>query len=409
MLASRLGSPRAITVIDQAVSSLTNFVAGLVAARTLSPAEFGVFGVWTFVYVVSLGVTRSALSDVGAVTPVARGGREAQLAALDSVFWLAVVALLATTASATLFGPPALLATAGVLVMLVQDSTRIASIAAERPAMALVNDTLWLCILACFVGAAALADLSLSASLVTAMWGLAALPGILVFSAWNSWRPELSRSRAFVVSRARTSGAFVADWVLKQGTAQLATYGLGLLGGLTAVAGIRAGLLLLGPLNIAFTGLQLAALPAAVRLSERDPARMRRTLRLLSLTLASISIGMGFALAAAPGAWLELVVGEQAAGLSDYVLPLAFALGASGLMTATHMELRVRQAGAELIAARLASTVLYLLCGAAGYWISSGSTEAGLWGLAVGTFAGVVVWETQLRSRFPIGRQPIGA
>lgn len=402
MLASRLRSPRALTLLDQSVSSLTNFLAGLVAAHTLAPDAFGAFGVWTFVYIVLLGTSRSAFTDVGAVTPLSSGGREAQLAAIDVIFWLTVAALAIASTSLVAVDVSTIGALTGVLFMLVQDATRIASIAGGRPAQALKNDTLWLAALASLFVLATVTDVRFTAELVTMLWGFAAVPGIVASMRWNAWRPNLQRAGRFVTSRARTSAAFSVDWILKQGTAQLATYGIGLLGGLAAVAGIRAGLLLLGPLNIAFTGLQLAALPMAVRLKEQDPRRMRQALRVLSLTLASVSVGMGLALSLMPPAWLELIVGDQATGLADYVMPLAFALAGSGLMTATHMELRVRQAGAELVGARVISTVLYLSCGAAALWAFKGDINAGLWGLAIGTLAGAGVWELQLRKRFPL-------
>lgn len=404
-----LGSARTLTLVDQGISSLTNFAAGLYAARTLSPNDFGVFALLTFVYILVLGATRASMSDVAMVTrtPAARG-HGVDLGATDAVTTVVMgTGIMCACMVAPSQGLPGALAVLGIVLMAIQDSTRIVSIASDRPRHAVVNDSLW------FV--ALLAGLVLiqftttpTAWIVMATWGLSATPGLLAGGLFTGWRWSIARGTRFLRSNARLSASFFGDWTLKQGTAQVATYGMGLLGGLTAVAGIRAGLLVLGPLNIAFTGLQLAAMPAAVRLRNTDLARMRQILRWLSMTLGGVALAAGALFAMLPDDVLRVLVGEQAAGLSRYVLPLAVNLAATGLASGSHVGLRTLQFGGRLVATRSVSSLLYIAGGVVAF-LATGSVAGGLWGLAIGGLLGVLIWERAFLGALIAARSRLGS
>jgi len=53
-----------VGVVAQSLSSLTNFVAAVLVARALSPAEFGAFSVAFAAYLVPLGISRALGSEV---------------------------------------------------------------------------------------------------------------------------------------------------------------------------------------------------------------------------------------------------------------------------------------------------------------------------------------------------------
>lgn len=388
---------RALTLTDQALSSLTNFVPGLYAAKVLSPRAFGILGLITLGYILMLGMTRAALSEVAIVgmtdEPVAS---QVPLGAADATAAVATVVAIAGTLILALNAPrlPALLVAVGVAVMLVQDSTRMLSIGIGKPMHAVVNDALWFTTLLILLPILHFWS-EPTAYTIAAVWGLAALPGTVLGARLLSWRPRLGRGVRFLTSKRRLASAFLGDWSLKQGTSQLATYGIGLIGGLTTVAGIRAALLVLGPLNVVFGGLQLAALPAAVRQSQMSLAQMHATLRKMAATLGIVAIGTGAIVAALPESLLRLVVGEQAPGLSRYILPLSVALAGTGLMAGSTIGLRVLQATGLLVRARLITSLLFLLPGFI-MVLATRSPLAGLWGLAAGSLLGVLVWERAL-------------
>jgi O-antigen/teichoic acid export membrane protein len=178
---------------------------------------------------------------------------------------------------------------------------------------------------------------------------------------------------------------------MKTGAVQLATYGIGLVGGIAAVAGIRAAQLLLGPLNILFSGITLALMPRAVELRDASLPVLPKAMRTPSLVLGGASTGLGLILSVAPTELLEVAIGDQAAELSRYVLPLALSLAASGLITGSSIGLRALAAGRSLIIARALSAGLTLAGGWIGFAVAQ-SALGGLWGLAVGALLGVPAW-----------------
>ena len=157
------------------------------------------------------------------------------------------------------------------------------------------------------------------------------------------------------------------------------------MGGITAVAGIRAAQLVLGPKNILFTGLQLALLPSAVAQRDTDISQLRRPLWMLSAILGGLSLLVGWVVALMPTSVLALVVGDQADGLAQYVLPVAAVLAGSGSILSSHIGLRVLRAGRDLLATRLVGSLVTLAGGAVGYVVWQ-TPMTGLWGLAVGGF-----------------------
>jgi hypothetical protein len=118
---------------------------------------------------------------------------------------------------------------------------------------------------------------------------------------------------------------------------------------------------------------------------------MRRT----SIWLGVASVALGIALAAVPQDLLTIVVGDQAGGVAKYVLPSAMSLAASGLITGSNIGLRALSATGRLITARLVTSLLTVGGGLVGFAVTSSALGA-LWGLAIGAFLGVPVWEVHL-------------
>jgi hypothetical protein len=167
---------------------------------------------------------------------------------------------------------------------------------------------------------------------------------------------------------------------------------MGLLGGLSAVAGLRAAAIILGPLNVLFTGLQVAMMPAAVRSKGISTLHLRRMLRWMSIILGTSAMLFGVVVAILPEDLLVLILGSQAAGASAYVLPFASCLAGTGLAAGSHVGMKVLHARLGLLSARMWSAVIFVGTGAIAYYATQ-SVFGGLWGLAIGGGAGVLVWE----------------
>lgn len=392
-----LKQPRVLTLVDQAFSSLSNFVPGLFAAKALTPRDFGVFALIQVSYIMALGATRSSLSEVAMFISDKGERRQAFLAVLDTITLVSLVgaaSAITVLSIVTQTSPLAITAAvAGIAVMLIQDVTRLAAIGQSRPTNAVLNDGLWLVAMAASLTILVVTPVPATAWTISAAWGLSSGAGLIVGARFAGWyRVSPRRALGHLIERRRLAGSFFGEWAVKQGASQIATYAIGLSGGIVTVAGIRAAQILLGPLNVVFTGLQLAATPAAVAMRGSSPLRMRRTLRGLSVVLGVAALAVGLIVALLPYDVLAVIVGDQAQGLSTYVLPIAATLAATGFMTGSHIGLRVLHAGRRLIGARIITSALVLTGGAGAYQITR-SAAAGLWGLAVGGLLGVAVWE----------------
>ena len=135
---------------DQALSSLTNFVLGIVVARTVGLTEFGAFGLAFTGYLMVNGVSRAVTGQPllirysGVATSVWRRGAAAATGTAAVIgFASAIGALLIAMASDGALSA-AFLALALVLPgLMVQDAWRFAFFADNRGRDAFINDLVW--------------------------------------------------------------------------------------------------------------------------------------------------------------------------------------------------------------------------------------------------------------------------
>lgn len=377
--------------MDQATSSLTNLIPGLYAAHALTVSDFGLFGLIQVSFVLVLGAVRACSTEVVLADP--KLAKADGLGAVDlPVVAVVVTALVGVTLVFMGVTTAGLVwASIAVVSMLVQDALRLLAFALGRAAVALFSDVLWLVGTVVVLSAAWLGAIDTSLESITLAWAGPSAVGALVSAALLGWAPRLMRGARLLRNQRKQASVFLADWALRYGSAQIATYGLGLLGGLSSVAGIRAAQLILGPVNVIFQGLQLAVTPSAARLVD-IPSRLSATLRRLSVALGAGALTVGLVAYALPVNVTTRILGDQAGPMKAVVLPLAIALTATGLMTGSNIGLRILRAGRALIVARSTSAAITLLGGAVGLW-GAGSPLGGLWGLGIGSLVAVALWE----------------
>jgi len=135
---------------DQVVSSATNFGVTLVAARTLSARDFGVFAILSTVYVLTNGVIRGLVSEpllVGVSGAERSVWRPAAARAIVGASLLGVACgcvLLIGAALASSSDRAAIIALGVALPLLtIQDTARFAALAKGEPKVALLSDGAW--------------------------------------------------------------------------------------------------------------------------------------------------------------------------------------------------------------------------------------------------------------------------
>lgn len=385
------------TVVDQGLSSLTNFGVAVVAARQADVAEFGAFSIAFTTYLLLLGVSRALCTDPLVVrfsvhaTP---GQREAIAASTGAVVALSlpiavVLAAIGVAVSGAL--QVSMLALAlSVPGLLIQDSMRFVFFATGRPAKAAANDLMWVC----GQGAAFAALLVFtdpSPAILLSGWGLAATvaagAGLLQAHLWPSPR----RAGHWFRNQADLSGRYLLDFFAVAGQVHLLLFGLGAVAGVRAFGAFRAAQLLLGPLNTLFFAALSTAVPEGARMragADGSLYRMFRSLAIALPVLALVWVGM---LTLLPDGAGEAILGESWPGARDLILVVGLATAVTGVVAAADSGLRALAAARRGLRARVALLPLVALGGL------GGAAIAGAAGCAVGllvanSIGGAIFW-----------------
>lgn len=395
-----------LTVADQVISSVTNFVPAIVAARVLDPGEFGLFALLQAAYVTAIGAVRSGAVESAVVTSssldAARG------IASNVVLWCAAVVGVPLLLLSPWLPVDVLVVGAALGVMILQDTQRVEALSTGRVNHALASDASWLVLTGAAVAIGSARGLTSDPVTIFALWAAAALPGtIAVYVAQRLW-PRWGRAVHFVRAEARTIGAHSFDWLLRQGAVQMSLYAIAVVAGLAVMGDIRVAQLILGPMNVVFAGVGLAAMPIATRAARSSMAEFRGIVGRLALFQGTAPLLFGGLVLLTPQSILEVPFGAQAEGMKPYLLPQVVLLAVSGYASTAQTAMKILQLRRQLIRTRtltavlvLASTLLPALV-----WQSA---LAALWGMAAGSALSAVLWVRVLRSddRWA-GAEPVG-
>jgi hypothetical protein len=382
----------ACSVADQGVAALTNILVLVVAARLSTAHGFAVFSMVYLVFTVLLG---AAVAYVGQALVLHRGETAAVRDACRSAVTFTACAALAVggaLAAVTAFVPGgtahAFTALGLVLpIALTQDGTRYCFSTLRLPHHALAADVVRLAVA---LPALAAQPHGAGAARLVTVWGLSALPALLVAAALL--RPYLSGARTELrpyLRRGHLGRRFVVEFAVGNASSQLAVLSLGVLATPLAVGALRGATTLFGPLNVLFNSATGFGPPLLTRVGST-----RRTVRATAL--------LGAALAAVAVSWATVLyvlpdrLGRQVLGATwpaaVHLLPAtgaqyaAMALGTCGLLT-----LRVLSPRATLpiqIVFSLAAVAFMLT----GYALGGGALGAA-WGLCLGSaFKAAATW-----------------
>jgi O-antigen/teichoic acid export membrane protein len=391
-IVSRLGWGLA----DQSLSSLTNFALGVVVARSLAPPEFGAFGIAFGVYTMALGVTR-ALSGEPLIVRFSADRTEGWGGATRAATGVAILVGTITGLGcivASLFTHGALASALMALGftmpgLLLQDTWRFAFFSARRGAAAFLNDLVWAIVLFCWL--ALLLSLGTPSTwwLVLAWGGSGTVAGLFGLLQARLI-PDASRVKWWFREQADLIPRFAGEFGVTTLVTQMTIFAIGILAGLAQVGAIRAGQLLLGPLNVVFMGVVLAGVPEAVRAMEVSLAKLRRTCALWSIGLGAIALGIGVLASILPDRLGVVLLGENWPFAQKVVLPLSIGMAGWGVIIGAGIGLRALAAAKLSLRARLAVAPLALT--AAVYGAAVGGAGGAAWGLAVAYAIGSLVW-----------------
>lgn len=380
-------------VADQIVYSGTSFVIGIVAARTLSVAEFGQFSLVFATALLLLGLQRAMSSEPLLVT-VESGDLSVNVATQALVRTLSVGLVSALTAMAILLAlggtSPWVVTLVGSLSILpfVQDLTRFVALTACGARWMLGLDAVNALSQVTAMTLVSLSEVEGVTPFIAA-WsiGSAVGPLLLVWPLRRRLSPARGRSSRFN----RMSWSFGLDYVLGAGAAQGTLYAATWMSGYNATAALRGAETIIGPFRVI-----LQTLPALLLRRWSGPMRSRRSL--LSLSIAGI-LAIPLSVAALVALFIPADIGFAILGatwtVAAPVLPVSI-LGLIPISLTFTCTLGLKSLGlsTQLIQARLIAFPIVLGFGVGGA-VLGGSFLAAV-GLAAGSAIASLIFLTIL-------------
>jgi hypothetical protein len=385
-------------VSDQALSSLTNFSLGMLAARSLPPESFGAFSLSFTGYLLAAAVGRGLISQPLTVRFSGTGRERWRQGVADATGAAVAIGLLAgalTTAVGLLAHGPlrvSLLALGITLPGLItQDVWRFAFFAGRRGGSAFLNDLFW--------------GIGQFSILAVALLYLGRLSLVTIFLAWGGGAtlaaclgvqqavvsPNPFRSMVWFRAHKDLGRRYLGENVVYAFEAFLCTYGLGLLAGLAAVSVLRIALMVLhGPLLMAFMGINNAAVPHAVQTLQRSRQALLRFVAAVGAGEALLTLSWGTVVWFTPNRVGQAVLGHSWAAAHQVLLPLTIWLVAGAACGGCRIGLKALGAASLSLRAQVAQTVCtgsLMLAGAALFGV-----EGAVRGLAASGLLTVGAW-----------------
>lgn len=396
-------------LVDQGLSSVTNFGGSVLAARTLSTDKFGAFAVGFAVYLIALGVSRawsseplvvrsSAASPIAQRLAIQRASSAAIVVGCGAGIVLCVVALATPTSlRGTLF-------VVGLFLpaLLLQDFCRFGLIVMRRSSAAALNDLVWLLVmLIAFAFGSHFGHTAASAMLC---WVVGAAAGAFL-GLWQLRVVPHRRVLAWFVTNRDLSWRYVVEFLLVTGVSYSLTIGVAAVGALDDAGEFRAAQVLLGPLNVVFIGMMMQTTPILVRRSAiHRPGLPRLGLR-LSAGLAGFALVWGTLIVALPDHLGTTLLGASWTSSQRLVPVLALTYVMNGISSGANAGLRALGDARSSLKARAIVAPASVVLGGIGA-ATNGPFGAAL-GLLISSVLGVPVW--WLLFRRSVASAPISA
>lgn len=314
---------RYVTVADQAVSSVSNFLLVAVVAHTSSVAAFGAFSLAYVVVVFFLGLERALVGEVLLVRSSAEEGAPSEFGAVLGVGLLLGLLGALGFVGASFFFPDhgAIWVVLGLALplVLVQDVIRYVLICCQRSAWALLLDIVWAVVSAgAMIGLAALGR---SNTWVVAGWLVGAAVSLAIGLGVVRTAPHPRAGIAWFRANRPLSLRYGAEFASLNASTALVWFVLTIPLGTVGVAALRGAALLFSPLNAAFNAIRIAVIPDLVR--SRGTTRYRRSLLEAVGALAVLALLWGGGALLLPAGLGRTVLGSTWEAAAD-LRPAAF-------------------------------------------------------------------------------------
>lgn len=367
---------RAVTVlgawafVDQVISSATNFLAGVVVARTVGPSGFGSFTLAFGSWLLLLGVTRSMLVQPFTVSASglpkvawreATGATAASVLVFGSCFGLGAIITGLLVGSGTPTGSAFIVLGIFATPLALQDFWRYAAFSLRRPKAAAMNDAVWAVAQVAALVLAARAD-SLTPATAIGAWGLGASAGAVFGLLQFRVPPSLGRrQRAFIRANAPLAGWFGianASFVIGSYGSQLL---VGVGAGRSALGGLSGATTLMSPAQLVASSAESIMLPFAARTAKADdPSGFSRMCKTYSIALAGFFAVAGILLTLFGPVAISALYGEAYERFASILPAIVASVALGGLASGIVIGFRALGEGRRLAELQVVSSVTKL-------------------------------------------------
>jgi O-antigen/teichoic acid export membrane protein len=322
------GRVLSLTVIDQGVSSLSNFALAGVVAHFSAPHELGVFAIMTATYIIGQGLVRSYTSDCmltrheiddTLMRPYEQGGY--LTAFLASCAMSALIAAASVALPHDIAVPLFVFAACFPLIAL-QDYSRYIGISRHQPGYAIGLDTAWL-ILFVYVYVIEYKTGHTGLPWLVGAWtGSGALVGLWTVPTHFPFRGKRGLLRFWFESESSIGWRFSGQFLLNQSWAYAILYLLAFVLSVGAIGIFRLSQLAMGPVSVASVGLQSAMISMAAKKFAVNPGRTLRLIFLVATGTAVVTAGWMLLVYFAPVHDVRTVLGPtwpKARGIFLYI------------------------------------------------------------------------------------------
>lgn len=379
---------------DQGLSSISNLVLSVLAARQADLEAFGAFGVAFAIYQFGLGSSRAligepALIRVSSDNPNAASNARGILgsAMYIGVFGSAVniVAAIAAPRFSTIF----LVFALGFPILMAVDSARYWYLAKSEARSAATIDGIWivaqLSTYALFLWGGVF---SIETVLVT--WVIGAIAALLSFCIVRRDYPSLSGGYHWLRSVRHLSLRFWGEYIAISGVQQGVIYFSVIFAGIAAAGSLRGGQVIVGPLSMLTMGVAVVALPSlAARAREYDSRGLIKRSLAISGLLAATTLVYGTLILFLPPAVGENLLGDSWSSGIALVPFLIIQLIVSNLAYGATAGLRAMEAAKISLTLRLTTVPIVLLLVIFG---ASHSVSGAVIGATFGAALQLIMW-----------------
>jgi O-antigen/teichoic acid export membrane protein len=373
-----------LTIIDQAVSSVSNFLLAVIIAHYNNATNLGYYALVFTTYSLVIGVSRSLTSDclLTRSSIANQSARREQGGYLFALIISSAVSLVILGASVGMSGSLQILfltLACTLPFMAVQDYSRYIGISRHKPNYAIKLDIAWLVLF--ILSVLILHAFSLVA--VTWLFGAWAATGAIIGAA--TARPHLvligtlGRLRYWMANERNVGLRFSIQFMLNSGVSQACIYSLAVIVSVQAVGWIKLAQLALGPIAVIVTGAQSALIASGHQRWQSGPRALTRFISLAGIGMAGSALLWTILVYLMPLKVGSSLLGSAWPEARHLVLWIGIGLVLGNFAAAAAAGLRAMRAAREgllLAVAMVPVTILTCLGGAATY---------GAKGFAIGT------------------------